>query len=122
MLLVVMALAAASPRDLADRVADLIELDDGLSTITARLDAIEIRQENSLWRWTTGTRNLDYLPALRDRKRALRSARVEITQAMLLEWDPWEWSKLVLHEKDPHWPTEETAAEDDIESDYNKPL
>jgi len=122
MLLVVMALAAASPRDLADRVADLIELDDGLSTITARLDAIEIRQENSMWRWTTGTRNLDYLPALRDRKRALSSARVEITQAMLLEWDPWEWSKPDMHKKDPHWPTEETANEDDIESDYNKPL
>ena len=119
MLLVVMAVAAASPRELADRVANLIELDDGLSTITARLDAIE---DNYLWRWTTRQGNVDYLPALRDRKRALSSARVEITQAMLLEWDPWEWSKLVLHEKDPHWPTEETANEDDIESDYNKPL
>ena len=108
MLLVVMALAAACPRDLANRVADLIELDDGLSTITARLDAIEMRQENSVWRWTTGQSNVNYLPALRDRKRALRSARLEITQAMLLEWDPLEWSE-------PR-PIEETANKDDIES------
>ena len=84
----------ASPESvdaLVDRVKHLVELDDGLSTITARLDLIEMRQETPMWRWTTGFENVNYNPALRDRRRAFRQARETILQTMLLEWDPWIW-------------------------------
>jgi len=91
-MLAVVALALLARANLSERVTGLLELDDSLSTITARLDEIEMRQqEKSFWRWTVGYANANHQPSLRDRRRALRRARQEITQAMLLEWDPYIW-------------------------------
>ena len=70
------------------KVTNLIEADDALSTITARLDTIDTRYQDFEDRWKIGSLNVNHRPTLRGRRRALRKAREELVRAMVNEWDP----------------------------------
>lgn len=84
------AVSAATDKIWATRwkVTNLLEADDALSTIAARLDTIDTRNQDYEARWKIGLLNVNHRPTLRLRRRVLRKAREELLEAIVAEWDP----------------------------------
>jgi len=75
-----------SVNTMANKIEGLIELDNHLTTITARLDEIEFLQDQTKMEsggYVWNQDNTMHRPTLRDRRRAFRRAREDIVAAMV---------------------------------------